>query len=182
MCDYSLGGLPNRLAVEGENLIVHRFPTNSIGLASQVDLQPKAREVSTLNLTLWQRIKDLFASDCVSVPAVCIPPGACLILRNIPLGLQREWGVSEEENIVFVQTSAAVNTYRDAFCFRNGRQVSLQQASEGILAKVVSLGGNVDTEREPAISFRENSTNWERREVSGLTGSNQMTDMRGGND
>ena len=34
MCDYSLAGIPNRLAVEGEELAVHRFPTGSIGLAS----------------------------------------------------------------------------------------------------------------------------------------------------
>ncbi len=26
MCDYSLHGIPNRLAVEGEQLIVRRFP------------------------------------------------------------------------------------------------------------------------------------------------------------
>ena len=26
MCDYSLQGLPNRLAVEGEKLVTHRFP------------------------------------------------------------------------------------------------------------------------------------------------------------
>jgi hypothetical protein len=26
MCDYSLAGVPNRLAVEGEELVVHRFP------------------------------------------------------------------------------------------------------------------------------------------------------------
>jgi hypothetical protein len=33
MCDYSLAHFPNRLAVEGEQLIVHRFDTLSIGLA-----------------------------------------------------------------------------------------------------------------------------------------------------
>ena len=33
MCDYSLAVLPKRLAVEGEELIVHRFRTGSIGLA-----------------------------------------------------------------------------------------------------------------------------------------------------
>jgi hypothetical protein len=32
MCDYSLAGVPNRLAVEGEQLVVHRFPTGSVGL------------------------------------------------------------------------------------------------------------------------------------------------------
>jgi len=44
MCDYSLGGLANRLAVDGEELIIHRFTTNSIGLASAADLQSKIRE------------------------------------------------------------------------------------------------------------------------------------------
>jgi hypothetical protein len=34
MCDYSLAGVPNRLAVEGEELQVHRFPTGALGLTS----------------------------------------------------------------------------------------------------------------------------------------------------
>jgi len=31
MCDYSLMSIPNRLAVEGENLIAHRFTTGTMG-------------------------------------------------------------------------------------------------------------------------------------------------------
>jgi hypothetical protein len=34
MCDYSLAGIPNRLAAEGEQLMVFRFPTGARGLAS----------------------------------------------------------------------------------------------------------------------------------------------------
>ena len=34
MCDYSLMAVPNRLAQEGEDLVTHRFPTGSLGLAS----------------------------------------------------------------------------------------------------------------------------------------------------
>ena len=34
MCDYSLAGVPNRLAMEGEELVVHRFPTGAPGLTS----------------------------------------------------------------------------------------------------------------------------------------------------
>jgi hypothetical protein len=33
MCDYSLAHFPNRLAAEGEQLVVHRFDTFVIGLA-----------------------------------------------------------------------------------------------------------------------------------------------------
>ena len=69
MCDYSLAYFPNRLAVEGEQLVVHRFPCGTLGLASS-------------RRTLWQR---LFPSG---VPAVCVPPGARLRIEDIarPLG------------------------------------------------------------------------------------------------
>ena len=32
MCDYSLVSLPNRLAKEGNHLVVHQFPTGTLGL------------------------------------------------------------------------------------------------------------------------------------------------------
>jgi len=34
ICDYSLASLRTRLAVEGEELFVYRFPTASLGLTS----------------------------------------------------------------------------------------------------------------------------------------------------
>ena len=37
MCDYSLMAVPNRLAEDGEDLVVYRFPTGSLGLASPSD-------------------------------------------------------------------------------------------------------------------------------------------------
>ena len=121
MCDYSLGGLPNRLAVDGEELIVHRFSTHSIGLASSADLQiMKIREARQRDQSLWQRINSLFApaSDCRSVLAVCVPPGARLVLKSIPMDLQCKWSVGADEGVVFTQTSAEANTYRDALQFR----------------------------------------------------------------
>ena len=41
MCDYSLLAIPNRLAVSGEELIVHRFEAGSVGLASALDLRKR---------------------------------------------------------------------------------------------------------------------------------------------
>jgi hypothetical protein len=152
MCDYSLGGLPNRLAAEGEELIVHRFPTHSIGLASQADLQARISRTGS-NMSIWQRMKNAFtgAFDSPEVPAICVPPGACLILRNIPLELQRRWNAAEEESVCFVQTSAEVNTYRDALLFRDGRRVLLQDLREGMRVKVVSLDGESAGAEEPAL-------------------------------
>ena len=40
MCDYSLHGIENRLAEEGELLVVHRFYTGSKGLTSPEYLKP----------------------------------------------------------------------------------------------------------------------------------------------
>jgi hypothetical protein len=155
MCDYSLGGLPNRMAVDGEELIVHRFSTHSIGLASSADLQiMKIRESRRRDQSLWQRIKTLFApaSDCRSVLAICVPPGARLVLKSIPLDLRCKWSVGADESVYFMQTSAEVNTYRDALHFRTGRQVLLQELREGMRVTVVSLGGDFSGDPKAALA------------------------------
>ena len=155
MCDYSLGGLPNRLAVDGEELTVHRFSTHSIGLASSADLQiMKIREARQRDQSLWQRINSLFgpASDCRSVLAVCVPPGARLVLKSIPMDLRCKWSVGADESVLFIQTSAEVNTYRDALHFRTGRQVLLQELHEGLRVTVVSLGDDFSREPKPALA------------------------------
>jgi hypothetical protein len=155
MCDYSLGGLPNRLAVDGEELIVHRFSTHSIGLASSADLQiMKIRESRQRDQSLWQRIKKLFAlaSDCRSVLAICVPPGARLVLKSIPMDLRCKWSVGADESVYFMQTSAEVNTYRDALHFRTGRQVLLQELREGMHVTIVSLGGDFSGDPKAALA------------------------------
>jgi hypothetical protein len=154
MCDYSLGGLPNRLAVDGEELIVHRFPTGSIGLAAPLDLLRKLSEARQEDQSLWRRIKSLIApaSDCRPVGAVCVPPGACLVLKSIPLDLRYRWDVGMDERVFFVQTSAEANTYRDALDFRNGHKVLLQELREGMRLTVVSLGGDFRREPRPALA------------------------------
>jgi hypothetical protein len=154
MCDYSLGGLPNRLAVDGEELTVHRFSTHSIGLASPLDLQMKIREGRQRDQSLWHRFNSLFdlASDCPPVRAICIPPGARLVLKSIPLDLRCKWGVGADESVFFVQTSAEVNIHRDALRFRTGRQVLLQELREGMRVTVVSLGDDFSGEPKPALA------------------------------
>ena len=101
MCDYSLAGIPSRLAVEGEQLVVHRFPTGSLGLASPCASASKQ----------W------FPKQ---TPAVCVPPGARLLLKEIPKCLQREIGVGPAEEVIFVQLSATAFVGR-AFTLNRGR-------------------------------------------------------------
>jgi hypothetical protein len=144
MCDYSLCGIPNRLAVEGEELVVHRFSTGSMGLASVVDLQvhQSVREAAPRK-TFWESLKSFFEGpdQSAAVPAVCIPPGAQLILTDIPADLRRRHHLSPEELAVFTQTSAEFYSYRDAIRFQSRFEVHLQDLREGMHVRVLSLAG-----------------------------------------
>ena len=122
MCDYSLAHLPNRLAVRGEELVIHKFATQTLGLAS-------ARRT----------LKEfLFPS---TVPAVCVPPGAQLLLWDMPAPLQRLLKVNAVEAVTFVQKSAESFIYRDAVRFANGQEVLLQSLRRRQRVTVLSLCG-----------------------------------------
>ncbi len=141
MCDYSLCGIPNRLAVEGEQLVVHKFCTGSMGLASPSDIQVPL--VKKEKKTFWQLVKAFFepGRPAVLTPAVCIPPGAQLIVKDVPLEMQRQCRVAERETVTFTQLTADVNSYRDAIRFRNGFEIRLQDLREGMRVEVISLAG-----------------------------------------
>jgi len=147
MCDYSLHLFPNRLGAEGEELVVHRFGGASLGLASPSDLPVPA---STCGLSRWAQFKAWFQRPLFEVdkaiPAVCVPPGAALILRDIPKSLQRELSVTEIEPVTFTQVSADVNTYRDAIRFQNDRRILLQRLYEGQRITIVSLANALEEE------------------------------------
>jgi hypothetical protein len=119
MCDYSLARIPNRLAVEGERLVVHRFSTGSLGFASPCS-QPLSKETT----------------------AVCIPPCARLRLRDIPEALQLQLGLNSTEEVTFVQLSAEAYEYRDAVRFQNGREILLQKLGCGQQVDVLSLASD----------------------------------------
>jgi hypothetical protein len=156
MCDYSLHTYPNRLATDGEDLVIHRFGAGSLGLASPADLEHVVSASKIAHGTLWCRAKAWFQGRNLTweaekrVPAVCIPPGSRLILRDIPKSLQRELGVGEVEEVAFVEITAEVNTYRDAVRFGNCRQALLQQLREGQRVKVLSTAAG---ELDPAELF-----------------------------
>jgi hypothetical protein len=144
MCDYSLHTYPNRLASDGEELVIHRFGAGSLGLASPCDLEAVNSACKAAHSTVWSRLKAWFLGRNPrweaekKVPAVCIPPGARLLLKDIPKSMQRELAVGEVEEVQFIETTAEVNTYRDAVRFRNSTQILLQQLREGQRVHVLS--------------------------------------------
>lgn len=140
MCDYSLMAVPNRLAQEGEDLVAHRFPTGSLGLASPLDLKRGQEPAPAVRRSFWCVMKEFFNPPRTEpVPAVCIPPGARLQLQDIPVRLQHDFSVGPEEEVTFTQISASVNSYRDAVRFTNGREVRLQELREGQRVRVLDL-------------------------------------------
>ena len=140
MCDYSLMAVPNRLAQENEELVMHRFPTGSLGMASPADLKRAAAPSCPARKTFWNAVKEFFNPPKTEpVPAVCITPGARLHLQDIPSRLQHEFGVGPAEDVTFTQISAAANSYRDAVRFANGREVRLQELREGQHVRVLDL-------------------------------------------
>jgi hypothetical protein len=139
MCDYSLMGIPNRLAKEGDDLLAHRFPTGSVGFASARDLR-LADPPQTRREGFGSVLMSFFNPPGIAlVPAVCVPPGARLILQDIPTHLQRDFEIGPEEEVVFTQLTASEYTYRDAIRFKNGQEVLVQKLREGQRVKVLDL-------------------------------------------
>lgn len=122
--------MQTRLAIEGEQLVVYRFPSGSLGLTS-----PAERERYKPEIPGWRSWFNPRQAPC----AVCIPPGARLLLLDIPKRLQQQLGVGPSEEIMFIQTSATAGRHRDGIRFRNNQDILLQCLMEGQRIQVISL-------------------------------------------
>jgi hypothetical protein len=90
--------------------------------------------------TFWTKVREFFQPpEEAPVCAVCIPPGARLVLDDIPARLQNELCVGPVEDVTFTQISATARSYRDAVRFSNGRVVRLQELREGQRVRVLDL-------------------------------------------
>jgi hypothetical protein len=157
MCDYSLHAHPNRLAAEGETLAVTRFIGGSKGFASVHEIQCR-KEIEAARPKFewsWEWIRSWRQRVAPKEPltAVCIPPGAQLLLEGIPQSLRDSLGVSESEHVTFTQLGFDSYAYRDAVRFRNGREILIQRLADDQRAIVLSLGGDEDpVGGEPGVS------------------------------
>ena len=130
MCDYSLVALRTRLAQVGEELVIYRFPTGSLGMTTPAELEMYKPEFHGW----WSSF------DATQVPcAVCIPHGSQLQLSDIPERVQQKLGVGADEEITFIQMSADVGRHRDGIRFANGQEILLQRLAEGQRGRIRSL-------------------------------------------
>ena len=161
MCEYSLLTLPNRLAIEGERLVTHRFPSFTIGLASAAEIEaatlPEVEGDSSRSW--WSRLKTwLCAPQCkVNVMAVCVPPGARLRVSQLSGYMQRQFCLGAVEEVTFTELSAAAYEFRDAIRFGNGACVLLQHLDEGVCVEVLSSGST-----DPEVLEQEPDDSWVR--------------------
>ncbi len=154
MCDYSLMEFPNRLATDGEMLVIYQFPSGSLGLASPMEFTPAPQK------GFWSSIKAKLFLPAPAATAVCIPPGAHLILHDIPTEVQQGLRVGADEEVKFVQMSADENEHRDAVRFRNGYILLLQELTAGQRVTVIDLG-------DTAIEEPESSGSWDTIPIAG---------------
>ena len=152
MCDYSLVGVPNRLAQEGEDLVTYRFRTGSLGLAP-AGTCTQAGGAGT-RTGFWSMLKAFVRGEPSQAVAVCVAPGARLLLGDIPQQLQQSLGVGPAEEVTFTQLTATPHMYRDAFRFKNGAELLLQRLTEGQRVRILDCGCTSESPRttqlEPA--------------------------------
>jgi hypothetical protein len=141
MCDYSLLGLPNRLAAEGEELVTHRFSTGSIGMASPQDVHAsRCQTMASIGSSWWSRFKSwVTPPPTPQISAVCVPPGTSLVMSRIPERVRREFGLGIREDVTFAQLNAEAFRYRDAIRLASGKYILLQAFPCGARFDVVAL-------------------------------------------
>ena len=138
----------NRLAVDGEELIVHRFQDGRVGLASAFDVRVNQELRKVRCHGFWPRVKELIFPVTSEIVAVLVPPGARLMIRDISVSRQFEWRVfGETQTAVFTILTDEGNTFQDAVRFANGIIALLSRLVEGQRVRVLS----VSAEEESAV-------------------------------
>ncbi len=138
MCDYSLYTVKNRLACESDDLVLHRFDTGSLGFCAADELQQEMNR-SALARGWSSFVSWLFPRKRCGLTAVCVPPGARLMVSEAPKAAPPSLKELALETVQFAQLSERSYAYRDALRLPDGETVLLQRLPEGLRVVVVAL-------------------------------------------
>ncbi len=141
MCDYSLYTVKNRLACESDDLVLHRFDTGSLGFCAAAERELEMNR-SSLARGWSSFLRWVFPLKQCGLTAVCLPPGARLLVSEVPLAAKPIWGMLEMKTVDFTQLSERSYSYRDAFRMPDGQEVLLQWLPEGLRATVLAMAPN----------------------------------------
>ena len=172
---YSLMNLGSRLAVDGEELVAHRFPSGSIGMVPRSDFESWLRSTprrtvldsssgQALHRGLLQSIKNTVMefltyygfktkappSPGEPGPVVGIPSEALLRVFGISPDWQEQYHLGSFEDALFIESSSSSDARHDALCFGNGITIPLQFLHEGQKLKVLRRFWADSLEPDPA--------------------------------
>lgn len=139
MCDYSLYTIQNRLAEEGEELILHKFETGTLGFASASDFS-RAGSLNTRSRYFLGQYEGL-----VGTAAYSTVHGDLRSSRNSLITERHSTNCADtpphrpKEIALFTEVSDRSYSYRDALLPPNGTRVLLQDLPAGLHALVLSL-------------------------------------------
>lgn len=140
MCDYSLHAQDNRLARDGDELVLTAFPGGSLGFAEASALPKESWLAQARRYLGYLRGRGRAAEPDRCLMAVCLPPGAEVRVAGIPVRFQKALGLPETSAAVFDQVSADAYTYRDALRFGSNRPILLQRFDAGLRVTVLRAG------------------------------------------
>jgi len=150
MCDRSPCSIRNRLAEEGEDLVLYKFETGSFDFASAADLRECEAKSEKDSSSIWAVMKDwlFLPRHSARVPAICVPPGAQLLLRDIPANVQASLCIRLSEIAIFTELHARSYHFRDVLLLPNATRVLLQDLPEGLHAVVLSMSSDTSAKEE----------------------------------
>jgi hypothetical protein len=150
-CDYSLMGIPNRLAKDGEKLVRCKFLTGAMELAPPADVKQYVESRPAVRRGFCGSLRGMFSvRERKAVSPVRIPPGARLVVQGIPKGIRRSAALGQNATVIFTHLTADANTYRDAIRFEERNEGSLQELGERQRILVLDLASAAPREAEMA--------------------------------
>jgi hypothetical protein len=82
------------------------------------------------------------------ISVISIPAEAHLLLRRVPLSVQKSLGIAESEEVVLSGVSGPAYSYRDALMLADHTRVLAQDLCEGTEATVLSLSSDTAAHEE----------------------------------
>ena len=127
MCDYSLEMYRSRPAVAGEQYVLHRFRSGSLGFVDP--------------------------ADCST--AVCMPAGARLRLEGFSDRVQHAFSLGRTAEVTMIRLPDRVSMHRDGLRLADGREVLLQSLNVGLSAALLprDLEAVFDLQRREAFTL-----------------------------
>jgi hypothetical protein len=166
---------PERLAVEGEELVAHRFRTGLVRMVSRSDYRRWMMVAETCGLdgreaiasppnpllrwyrNVWWALVTFFhwiseallMSDGEPGPVVAFPSDALVRVYGISPDMREQYHLNSMEDALFLEVSPLIGHSRDALCFGNGVVVTLQSLREGQRVKILYRSWMESMEPDP---------------------------------